>query len=379
MARFLLVTNIFPPQIGGPATFIERTARELAERGGHSVTVVCSSECPHDDSDRGRPYRVRRIHTASPLRYHLNLRRVLASEMLTHRRILVNGLETYVHSVARLLGRSYVLKIVGDVVWENARNVGRTCLDIDEFQRISAASSLFRDAVAARDAYVRAAVHVITPSEYLRKMVVGWGIAPARVTTIYNGIDSLTTAGVLPTERVTGPLKVTFVGRLTNWKGVETLLLAASMVEDIEVTIAGDGPAMPQLVELAAQLRLQRRVTFTGRQSRRAVQELMARSHVLVLTSLYEGLSHTLLEAMAVGLPCIASDRGGNGEVIANADTGLLVPAQNVEALRVALMRLRNDENYRRRLASAAKAGAASFGIERTVRAVTDLLMHEAW
>ena len=74
--RCLLVTNLFPPHIGGPATFIPLLAGELAERG-HEVTVVCSSERPTDPADSSRPYHVRRVWTASPYLYQVLVRRVL--------------------------------------------------------------------------------------------------------------------------------------------------------------------------------------------------------------------------------------------------------------------------------------------------------------
>ena len=122
MAKVLLVTNIFPPQIGGPATFIDRLARSLAERD-HRVTVVCSSADSYDPGDAERPFAVRRVSTANRERYEIIVRARLALEMARHRLIFVNGLESYVSDVNRLLRRRYILKIVGDAVWETATPV----------------------------------------------------------------------------------------------------------------------------------------------------------------------------------------------------------------------------------------------------------------
>jgi len=132
MASVLLVTNIFPPQIGGPATFIDRLGHSLAGRG-HDVSVVCSSET-RDISDAQRPFTVQRVSVASRERYEVLVRLRLALEMARHRLVFVNGLERYVAQVNRALRRRYVLKIVGDTVWETARNRGLTALSIDEFQ-----------------------------------------------------------------------------------------------------------------------------------------------------------------------------------------------------------------------------------------------------
>ncbi len=166
------------------------------------------------------------------------------------------------------------------------------------------------------------------------------------------------------------PLRVLFVGRLTNWKGVETLLLAAAKMDGIHVTVAGDGPQLPALEALGRQLGLSERLVFTGRLSRPSVRLAMKHSHVLVLTSLYEGLSHTILEAMVAGLPCVVSDRGGNRETIRDGVNGLLVAPQDVPALVESLTLLRHDEALRLRLAQAAKETSLEFQLSKTVEQV---------
>jgi glycosyltransferase involved in cell wall biosynthesis len=378
MASVLLVTNVFPPQIGGPSTFIDRLGHELAGRRGYKVTVVCSSERPAEPSDASRPFRVRRICTADRYQYQLRVRLVLLAELARHAHVLVNGLEEYVYPIARLLGRRYILKVVGDTTWEAARNAGLTHLDIDRFQTDPNAQATFAGAIATRRAYLRQARWIFTPSRYLREMVVKWGVEPDRVVVIPNGMDAGGTPPAEPRRREAGPLRVLFVGRLTNWKGVETLLLALSRMDRLQLTVAGDGPAYPSLEALARQLGVSDRVVFTGRQTDAQVRLLMSDSHVLVLTSLYEGLSHTLIEASAVGLPCIASACGGNPEVITHGETGMLVRAEDVPALCHALSLLEQDEALRLRLAAAARKNAARFSNEKTATEVIRLLGGDA-
>lgn len=360
--RCLLVTNIFPPQIGGPASFIPRLAEALAKRG-HRPTVVCSSASVTDAGDIDRPFRVIRIHAASPYRYHLRLRWVLFVQLLTHRAVLINGLESVACPLAHFLGRRYVLKVVGDPVWETARNLGATCLDIDHFQTDAGEQSRHAPLIRARNAWVRGARLVVTPSGYLERLVRRWGAKPDQVMVIPNGVDSAAAAGGPMRRGTAEPLRVVFVGRLTNWKGVETLLIALEQLPDVHATVIGDGPELPHLVDLAAQLGVRHRVDFQGRLSEAQVVVELKRAHVLVLTSLYEGLSHTLLEAMALGVPCIASDRGGNPEVIHDGRNGLLIAAQDVLALRKAISRLADDEEARLRLSAAAIETAARFDL----------------
>src|SRR5690606_1402073 len=144
-------------------------------------------------------------------------------------------------------------------------------------------------------------------------------------------------ASAPPAPRAGERLRALFVGRLTNWKGVDTLLLAVRDLPEVDLAIVGDGPERPALEALARQLGLGGRAAFLGRLGRAETRREMLRSHVLVLPSLYEGLSHTLLEAGAVGLPCIASRCGGNPEVIADGENGLLVPPEDPAALGAAL------------------------------------------
>ena len=365
MASVLLVSNIFPPQIGGPATFIDRLGHSLAGRG-HDVSVVCSSMETRDVRDAQRPFTVQRVSVASRERYEVLVRLRLALEMSRHRLVFVNGLERYVAEVNRALRRRYVLKIVGDTVWETARNRGLTTLSIDEFQVDARSQRQFAADIEMRNRWVNAARHVVVPSEYLRRLVEGWGVASDRITVVRNGTDCAPLVAASPRTPLQR-LRAVFVGRLTNWKGVETLLLAARELPMVELEIVGDGPEWPHLVELSAQLGLGDRVVFSGRLPAESVTLAMSRAHVLVLTSLYEGLSHTVLEAMAAGVPCIVSARGGNEEVVCHGRNGLVVPPQDVVRLVEALGSLASDESLRARLAAGAKDTARAFDLADTV------------
>lgn len=374
MTDILLITDIFPPDIGGPATFIDQLGHQLA-RNGQAVTVVCTSTQAQDFADHERPFRVRRIVRRPPsLRQSLLVRLVLAQEILRHSRIFSNGIEYPTYQVCSLLHRKYVLKVVGDSAWETARNTGLTTLSIDEFQTTPPAGKAWEKLVRKRTLFARHARQVITPSNYLHQMVIGWGIAPERVVTVPNGIYLEEFAPYQPRRRESLVLKVVFVGRLANWKGVDTLLKAVAGLQDVHVTIVGDGPEMASLRALAHKLKVEDVVTFAGKQTRNAVLAYMTQAHVLVLVSYYEGLSHTLLEACALGVPCIASDHGGNPEVIQHGENGLLVPYGDVQQLRAALAQLQADEELRYRLACNAKETSHRFDFETTVRQTVQIL-----
>lgn len=372
MSKILLVSNIFPPMIGGPASFIDRLAHEVAANG-HEVTVLCSSEGKQQAADVERPFKIRRVDMTNRYAYELKVRLQLAVELSRHRQILVNGLEAYVGEIAAPLRKSYFLKIVGDTVWETARNQGLTTLGFDEFQLSSPDHPRLRAIAATRMRYLRQAKKVITPSNYLAEIVVGWGVPRERVMVIPNGVKWERFAGEDPSARAEGPMRILFAGRLTNWKGIETLLLAVAHLEDVECSIVGEGPEGPLLASLIQQMRL-RSVRLDGAVPQSQMIEQLRRAHVLVLPSGYEGLSHTLLEASASGAPCIASDVGGNPEVITHGVNGLLVPYGDVTALRERLIQLRDDEEFRLSLGKAARENARRFSFEQTTSRYADLI-----
>lgn len=376
MKRILLIAGIFPPEIGGPATFIDHLAHELSQKG-YRVTVVCNVTVPGaDPSDKNRPFRVVRVYSRLWAIQIYKLIPILAWHMLWNDAVLVNGMEYSAYLASKLTGRKYFLKIVGDIAWEEARGSGETSLSIDEFQNESQITGRVKRLRDWRTKYLNYAQKVIVPSQYLRKVVSNWGVSKDNIHVVYNGVV-ISKEPFTKRERksATDLLKVIFVGRLTNWKGVETLLLASQKIKDIEVNIVGDGPEYPLLVELAKQLSIRQRVKFWGSLDQDQVIQLMKRMHVLVLGSSYEGLSHTLLEACSLGLPCIASKIGGNPEVIKHKENGLLFPYGNVDALIDNLLLLKRNDEMRLRLSANAREKINKFDFEKTINATTKILL----
>jgi glycosyltransferase involved in cell wall biosynthesis len=132
------------------------------------------------------------------------------------------------------------------------------------------------------------------------------------------------------------------VSRLAWKKGIRHLLEATprilEAVPDARVVIAGDGPLRAELEAQAAALGVRDRVLFLG--SRPDTIEVIAAFDVFVLPSVVEGMSNALLEAMAVGRPAIATDVGGNPEVVVDGETGLIVPASDPHQLAASIQKL---------------------------------------
>ncbi|MCM8595413.1 TIGR03088 family PEP-CTERM/XrtA system glycosyltransferase [Accumulibacter sp.] len=185
----------------------------------------------------------------------------------------------------------------------------------------------------------------ITVSDHLRDYLVERvRIAPQRVVQIVNGVDTARfcpsaepgRSGLPDGFRGRDALVVCTVGRLQPVKDQETLLRAFALLvaggrPEARLVVAGDGPMRTALVELAASLGIADRCWFPGTVSN--VAGLLRNCDVFVLPSLAEGISNTLLEAMASGLPVLATAVGGNRELITEGENGWLFEPRDVATL----------------------------------------------
>ncbi|MBJ6984071.1 glycosyltransferase [Luteimonas sp. MC1750] len=195
--------------------------------------------------------------------------------------------------------------------------------------------------------------------------LVASGLAPAaRVSAVRNGVPlppASTSATRSRARAALGlpadALVVACVGRLVALKNHRLLLgqvpELATTFPRLHVVLLGDGPERAALERQAQALGIAERVLFAG--TRRDVPKLLPGVDVFALPSLTEGLSIALLEACAAGLPVVASDVGGNPEIVRHGRTGLLVPVDDGDALRAALLRILGDRPLRLALGLAAR------------------------
>jgi glycosyltransferase involved in cell wall biosynthesis len=209
--------------------------------------------------------------------------------------------------------------------------------------------------------------HYVCVSEDSLRHTLGVGVSPQRLMTILNGID-------LERFDYTGPDingPVVSVARLSPEKDMATLLRATAIARrqrpDFRVEIAGEGAMMPHLRQLASDLALGDSVKFLGQVN--DVPGLLMRARLFTLASLSEGVSLTILEAMARGLPVVTTAVGGNPEVVADGDTGLLVSSAAPEELATALLRVYESPHEARTMGLAGRRRVESrFDVRRMVR-----------
>ncbi len=208
---------------------------------------------------------------------------------------------------------------------------------------------------------------VVGVSEDTSRQCVSEGISAKRVRMIRNGIDL---TRFVPTEHpADGP--AVLVARLAPEKDLPNLMRASSILvrqdPSFRLLIAGSGPCMEETRQSIEQLNLAGHVELLG--ERDDIPAILARSSLLVLPSRTEGISLTLLEAMACALPVVATRAGGNVEVVQDEQTGLLVPVGDPEQLAAAIQRLRRDPGEARRFGAAGRSRVESeFNVVRMVR-----------
>jgi len=331
--RLVIATPLYPPEIGGPATYAKILAEELPNRG-IEVEVVKFSEVRHLPKLIRHYVYYRRVRRAAS---HADM--VLALDPVSV------GLAA--QRAAKKAGKPFVVKVVGDYAWEQGQQRFGVKQSLDEFVATTRVPLSVRILRRIQTRVARNAVMVIVPSDYLKKIVRQWGIAAEKITVIYNGI--VLPQVIEPREKKQGEFLIVSSGRDVPWKGFDAIRRVAEREEGWRFFLAH------------------------GLSHSEALGWVRA-ADVFVLNSQYEGLAHALIEAMMLGTPVVATRVGGNPELITDGVTGLLVPYGDDEALRVALTSVAKDPQAARVRAVAAEVRAKQFSVEKMLEATTNLL-----
>ncbi|MDE3195006.1 MAG: glycosyltransferase family 4 protein [Acidobacteriota bacterium] len=357
--RLLLVSDSYPPKLGGSEVEAQRVSAALL-RAGHRVTVVCSGGPPmppvRDWTDpEGVPVEIlTRTSTGKLKDYAFAIR--VAVYLLEHRRdydavyFLMQGLHLATGlPAARLCGFPIVMKISGDgiVSLMQRSRAGRfelACLRKWRIPVMLLNESMFAEAAAA-------------------------GFPRGQLKWMPNPVDVDAFRPALPGERdafrashgLPASTRVAiYTGRLSPEKGLRFLIsgfaAAVDEYEDALLIVVGDGSSRAELETLAQEKGLSPgRVRFVGRIDASAVPDWLRASDVFALTSPNEGFSCSLLEAMASGLPSLVSDIPANRQLIDPGIHGLTVPYDDVPAIGRAFVALFRNSEQRTAMAAEAR------------------------
>lgn len=320
--NILIVTPIFPPLVGGPATYSKELALRLRARG-HEVGIVTLDE-GNAEKLEGIPISTVPVSLSFVSRQMALLRTVLReakhSDVIYAQDPLVCG------PICRLAslfsGKPYFCKFVGDVVWEALFQEGYR-KDLEEFLKGGKGFKAGLKFGLEKWALGNAA-KVITPSKYLKRLLVQYyAIAESQVSVIPNAVE------IQEGSAERNRFELLVIGRVVKTKRIDTIIKAVGMLvskyPQLTLKIVGTGPEAESLSTLASALRIEKNVIFVGSVGNDKVVEMMKEAGMLLLNSNYEGMSHTILQAMACKLPVIASDIEPNMEIIGDNTNGILV------------------------------------------------------
>jgi glycosyltransferase involved in cell wall biosynthesis len=369
--KVLIVSGIWPPDVGGPASHAPEVAAELTARG-HEVEVVTNAAA----TPAPERYRVHWV----PRRLPRGVRHVRAALLIAQRArradvVYSTGMVGRSALGTMLARKPIVQKLTSDPTYERSIRYGMYGGSLDTFQ--DARGLRLQALRAARNFALRRATRILIPSESLRELAVRWGIPSERITVLPNPVEapeSLDDRAVLRRRHgIDGPT-IVFAGRLSVQKAVDVALEAMTRVERVDLLLAGDGPDAEKLRERSHDLGLDGRARFLGPQSRQTVFELLRAADAVVLSSKWENFPHVLVEALAVGTPVVSTDTGGVPEIVRDGENGLLVPTGDPDALAEAITRYFADAELQQRLRAAAAGSVERFAPDRIYARLEQLL-----
>lgn len=331
--RLVIATPLYPPEIGGPATYAKLLFDGLPEKGIEIELVKFSDVW----------------HLPKIIRHYVYYRRVLRAAQSADVVLALDPVSVGLPAMwaARRTGKPFVVKIVGDYAWEQGQQRFGITQNLDEFVKTENVPFMVRILRRIQTRVAQSATRIIVPSEYLKEIVTTWGIRDEKISVIYNGIEL--PAHLSVPQKTDGEFLIVSAGRRVSWKGFEAIERVARSHDRWRVFIASGLPRAEALGWIKS-------------------------ADVFVLNSLYEGLSHVLIEAMTLGTPVIATDVGGNSELVEDGVTGLLVPPGNDTALELALASVEQNPALARQRALAAQKRMDDFSVPHMLGATAELM-----
>lgn len=383
--KILIVTGIFPPDVGGPASYTKALAQKLSEN--FQTTLITYSRVRQHPIDKELKFRVQRVWKKMPWWWrHFSYACRIFWEARRHDVIYVSstlngGLPSIL--AGRLFKKKVYIKIVGDYSWQVAVQKGKTILLIDDWQKSKKtgwAGILWR----LQSLVVRKADRVVVPSNYLAKMVEGWGVDPKNISVIYNGADfkpvDLSKEEARQKIGIVGNL-IMYWGRLTPWKGLRMLIKIMPKLLEINqflrLVIIGSGPEDKNLAMMVKNIGLEKKVYLVGPKSHEELAVYMAAAEMFVLNTAYEGFSHDILESMKAGVPVITTPAGGNKEIIHQGENGFMVKYNDEFNMIEAIKTVWHTPELRERFIQNGKKTASHFSPAKMLKETVDLLTKE--
>lgn len=355
--KILIATGIYPPDIGGPATYSKLFYDELPKRG-YGVEILSFGEV------RGLPKMIRHA-----VYFFKVLKRGRKCDIIFAQDPVSVGLPAMIAS--KILRKKFLIRVAGDYAWEQATQRFGVKEGIDEFQskKYGFKVELLK---LIQKFVVKRADKVITPSHYFNKIVSGWIGKSSKIETIYNGIDL--SFKQIAVRKMDNSKKIISAGRLVPWKGFATLIRIMKKLPEWQLTIAGNGPMRNELESLITSLGLKDRVKLTGVIPREELLSELKMSDLFILNTSFESFSFQTVEAMHLGVPVITTNIGNLKEIVEGGKEGVLIEPDNEAQLLSAIKKIDEDKKFRDLIVENAKRKSEKFSIDKTLNHLVEIM-----
>jgi len=318
--NILITVGIFPPDIGGPASFVPKIANHLINMD-NKVKIICLADEENllleDDLD---VLRIKRS-TYLPIRWFKTISLIIKygrkSDIL-----FVNGLGVEAAIANLYLRKKIVRKIVGDPVWERFYNKKSTSETFDDFQNQKHNLNV-RIQKLIRNWSISSSEVVITPSDHLKEFINRTN-PKTEVLKINNGVE------ISEFKRSKTPLhefNILINSRLVVQKNIHIVIEAMGSIKNLDVNlkIIGEGGEFERLEDLITNLNIQNKVKMIGKVENNLISEYLKTSNLFIQASDYEGLPHSILEAINYEVPILSTEVGGCKDLLDNGDRGFII------------------------------------------------------
>ncbi len=317
----LVTVGIFPPDIGGPATFVPKIAKYFQDELNYEIEILTLSD--NKNSNINDDFSVKRIDRNLPIIYRW-LKTIFTIYKLGKNKdlIFVNGLGTETTIANIFLKKKIIRKVVGDPVWERAYSKAKISESFDEFQVKNYGFSISLQK-KVRSFSIKKSDIVVTPSKHLKNFILNLGFKN-KIEIINNGV-------FIPEENTNiftnDQINITIVSRLVSHKNIKKIIRAISDLNNpfIYLNIIGDGPELNQLQKISLESNNKDNIIFHGKLNRDHINHIFLKSDIYIQASNYEGLPHSLLEAMSYGIPVLCTPVGECKEILGNEDRGYIL------------------------------------------------------
>ena len=319
--NILITVGIFPPDIGGPASFVPKISDFLIENG-HNVKIICLSEVGNiNTEDNFDVIRIKRSNNL-PIRWIKTIYQIVKNGRRSDL-IFVNGLGVESAIANLILQKQLIRKIVGDPVWERAYNKKRITESFDDFQN-NKHSFLIEVQKLLRNWSINSAEIVITPSDHLKSFVSGIGYSK-KILKINNGVNI---TDINRANENKADINLIIISRLVVQKNINIVIEAMKLLDNknLKLSIIGEGGEFSKLENTIHDLNLQNQVQLLGKIDNNKISQFLLTADIFIQASDYEGLPHSVLEAINYEVPILSTETGGCKDLLNDGERGFIIP-----------------------------------------------------